>query len=44
MVVTKLFLMLLKRGFEVVTNNYYAMLNATRLNKEVNCKNVNGLN
>lgn len=28
----------------MVTNNYYAMLNATRLNKEVNCKNVNGQN
>ena len=26
----------------MVTNNYYAMLNATRLNKTVNCKNVNG--
>lgn len=38
----KLSLMLLKRGFEVVTNNYYAMLKATRLNKAVNCKNVNG--
>lgn len=28
----------------MVANNYYAMLNATRLNKEVNCKNVNGQN
>ena len=26
----------------MVTNNYYAMLNATRLNKTVHCKNVNG--
>lgn len=26
----------------MVTNNYYAMLNATRLNKEVSCKNVKG--
>lgn len=26
----------------MVTNNYYAMLTATRLNKAVNCKNVNG--
>lgn len=26
----------------MVTNNYYAMLTATRLNKTVNCKNVNG--
>lgn len=26
----------------MVTNNYYAMLNATRLNKTVHCKTVNG--
>lgn len=26
----------------MVTNNYYAILNATRLNKPVKCKNVNG--